>query len=71
MLSIISALHYVPHFMDRICLLLVPFETEIDLQLLVCSDSTRNKQVKMSVCRIYFGGSLYLNKMLGYIFHWF
>jgi len=34
MLSVISALHHVPLFMDRIWLLLVPVETEVDLQLL-------------------------------------
>jgi len=34
MLSIISALHHVPLFMDRIWLLLVPVDTEVDLQLL-------------------------------------
>jgi len=56
MLSGISALHaecrrvwhhHVPFFMDRICLLLVPVEIEVDLQILqtnkVCSDSTRNE----------------------------
>jgi len=30
----LSALHYVPHFMDTSWLLLVPVETEVDLQLL-------------------------------------
>jgi len=48
MLSVISALHHVPLFMDRIWLLLVPVETEVDLQLpqtrcVLCSDSTRNE----------------------------
>jgi len=34
MLSIISAIHHVPFFMDRFWLLLVPVDTEIDLPLL-------------------------------------
>jgi len=34
MLSVVSAFHYVPLFMDRIWLLLVPVETDVDLQLL-------------------------------------
>jgi len=34
MLSVISALHHVPHFMDIIWLFLVAVETEVDLQLL-------------------------------------
>jgi len=34
MRSVISALHHVPLFMDRIRLLLLPVETEVDLQLL-------------------------------------
>jgi len=34
MLSVISALHHVPLFMDRIWLLLVPVDTEVDLPLL-------------------------------------
>jgi len=34
MLSVISALHHVLLFMDRIWLLVVPVETEVDLQLL-------------------------------------
>jgi len=54
-------LHHVPLFMDTICLLLVPVETEVDLRILqtnkVCSDSTRNEQVKTSVCSINFNGS--------------
>jgi len=41
---------HVPLFMDRICLLVVPVDTEVDLQILqtnkVCSDSTRNEQEK-------------------------
>ena len=56
-LSVISALHHVPLFMGRIWLLLVPVETEVDLHTSskVCSDSTRNEQVKTSGC--LFGGS--------------
>jgi len=59
MLSFISALHHVPLFMDRFWLLLVPVETEVDLHTAnkVCGDSTRNEQVKTSVCRINFDGS--------------
>ena len=59
MLSFISALHHVPLFMDRIWFLLLPVETEVDLHTAnkVCSDSTRNEQVKASICRINFGGS--------------
>jgi len=34
MLSVISALHHVPLFMDRIWLLLMAVETEVVLQLL-------------------------------------
>jgi len=34
MLIVISALHHVPLFMDRIWLLLVPVDTEVDLPLL-------------------------------------
>jgi len=47
-LSVISALHHVPLFMDRIWLLLVPIETEVDLHTAnkVYSDSTRSEQVK-------------------------
>ena len=50
-LSVISALHHVQLFMDRILLLLVPVETEVDPHTAskVCSDSTRNEQVKTSV----------------------
>jgi len=45
--------------MDGNWLLLVPVKTAVDLQLLqeVCSDSTSNKQVKTSICRIKIGGS--------------
>jgi len=47
--------------MNRICLLLVPVETEVYLEILqtnkVCSDSTRNEKVKMSVHPIIFDGS--------------
>ena len=54
-------LHHIPFFMDRICLLLVPVETEVYLQILqtnkVCSDSTHNDQVKTSVCPINFDES--------------
>jgi len=59
MLSVISALHHVPLFMDRIWLLLVPVEVEVDPHTAnkVCSDSTRNEQVKTSVCLIKFNGS--------------
>jgi len=58
-LSVISALHQVQLFMDRILLLLVPVETEVDPHTAnkVCSDSTRNEQVKPSVCLIKFDGS--------------
>jgi len=34
MLSVMSALHHVPLFMNRIWLLVVPVETKVDLQLL-------------------------------------
>jgi len=37
MLSVISALHHVPLFMDRMWLLVAPVETEVDLQLLQTS----------------------------------
>jgi len=59
MLSVISALHHVQLLMDRILLLLVPVETEVDPHTAnkVCSDSTGNEQVKMSVCLITFDGS--------------
>jgi len=33
MLSVASALHHVPLFIDRIWLLLVPVETDVDIQL--------------------------------------
>jgi len=58
MLSVISALHHVPFFMDRIWLLLVPIETEVDPHTAnkVCNDSTRNEQVKKSVCFSKFDG---------------
>jgi len=58
MLSFISALHHIPLFMDRIWLLLVPVETEVDVHTAnkVCGDSTRNEQVKTSVCRSNFDG---------------
>jgi len=48
MLSVISTLHHGPLFVDRIWLLLVPVETEADLHTAnnLCSDSTRNEQVK-------------------------
>jgi len=48
-----------PLFMDRIWLLLVPVETEVDPHTAnkVCSDSTRNEQVNTSVCLIKFDGS--------------
>jgi len=59
MLNFISALHHVPLFMDRIWLLLVPVEIEVDLHTAnkVCSDSTRNEQVKTGVFRINIDGS--------------
>jgi len=55
MLSVISALHHVPLFMDRIWLLLVPVETEVDLHTAnrshkVCSVQlamNRSKQVSV------------------------
>jgi len=34
MVSVVSAFHHVPLFVDRIWMLLVPVETEVDLQLL-------------------------------------
>jgi len=34
MLNVTSALHHVPLSMVRICLLVAPVETEVDLQLL-------------------------------------
>jgi len=45
--------------MDRIWLLLVPVEIEIDLHTAnkLCSDATRIEQVKTGVCRINFDGS--------------
>jgi len=54
MLIVISVLQHVPLFIDRIWLLLVPVETEVDphTAIKVCSDSTRNEQVKTSVCLI-------------------
>jgi len=59
MLSVISALHHVPLILDRILLLLVPVETEVDPHAAnkVCRNSTRNEQVKTSVCLIKFDGS--------------
>jgi len=53
-LIVISAFQHVPFFIDRIWLLLVPVETEVDPHTAykVCSDSTRNEQVKTSVCLI-------------------
>ena len=49
-----SALPHGPLFMDATWLLLVSIKTTRDLELLPtrCSDSTRNEQVKASVCRI-------------------
>jgi len=54
MLIVISALQHVLLFIDRIWLLLVPVETEVDPHTAyqVRSDSTRNEQVKTSVCLI-------------------
>ena len=59
MLIVISALQHVPLFLDRIWLLLAPVETEVDSHTAnkVCSDSTRNEQIKTSVCLIKFDGS--------------
>jgi len=62
MLSVISVLHHVPLFMDRIWLLQAAVETNVDLQLpqtrcVVNSDSTRIVQFKTSVCHINFDGS--------------
>ena len=59
MLSVVSTLHHAPLFMDRIWLLLVPVETEVDLPTAnkLSSDSTPNEQVKMGVCGINFDGS--------------
>jgi len=59
MLSVISTLHHAPLFMDRIWLLLVPVETEVDLHTAnkLCSDSTRNEQVKTGVCGANFDGT--------------
>jgi len=59
MLSVISALHHVQRFMDRIWLLPVPVETEVDPHTAneVCSDWTRSEHVKTSVCLIKFDGS--------------
>jgi len=47
MLSVTSALHNVPHFMDRIWLFLVPVETEVDLQLL----QTRRAVIQLAMNR--------------------
>ena len=54
MLSVIPALHHAPLFMDRICLLLVPVETEVDLHAAnkVRSDSSRDEQVNTSGCHL-------------------
>jgi len=59
MLSVISTLHHVPLFMDRIWLLLVPVETVVDLHTAkkLCSDSTRNEQVKTVSVVLIFNGS--------------
>jgi len=59
MLSVISALHHAPLFMDRIWLLLVPVVTEVDLPTAnkLSSDLPRNEQVRMGVCGINFDGS--------------
>jgi len=62
MLNVVSALHHVQLFMNRIWLLQAAVETEADLQLpqtrcVLCSDSNRNEQVKTSVCHINFDGS--------------
>ena len=59
MLIVISVLQHVPLFIDRIWLLLVPLETEVDPHTAnkVYSYSTRNEQVKTSVCLIKFDGS--------------
>ena len=48
-----------PTLIDRIWYLLVPVETEVDPHTAnkVRSDSTRNEQVKTSVCLIKFDGS--------------
>ena len=61
-LSVISTLHRVPLFMDRIwlLLLLVPFETEVDQNLLQTRRMViqlAKEQVKTSVRRIHFDGS--------------
>ena len=52
MLSVISTLHHVPLFMDRMWLLLVPVEIKVDQHTAnkVCGDSTRNDEVKTSAC---------------------
>jgi len=59
MLIVVSAFHHVPLFIDRIWLLLAPVETEVDRHTAdkVCSASTRNEQVKTSVCLNNFDGS--------------
>jgi len=59
MLIVISALQHVPLFIDRNWLLLLPVETEADPHTAnkVCSDSTRNEQVKTRVCLTKFDGS--------------
>jgi len=48
MLSVLSTLHHAPLIVDRIWLSLVPVEIEVDLHTAnkLCSDSTRNEQVK-------------------------
>ena len=64
MLIVISALQNVPFFIDRIWLLLVPVETEVDPHTVKkvysdsnhYNDSTRNEQVETSVCLIKFDG---------------
>jgi len=62
MLSVISALHHVPLFIDGFGCATVPVETEVDLQLLqtrcvVDSDSIRDERVKKCVRCIKFDGS--------------
>jgi len=51
--GVISALHHVPLFMDVTWLLLLPVKNVVATAIAnkVCSDSNRNKQVEMSVCR--------------------
>jgi len=57
MLSVTSALHHVPLFMDRICLLLVSVKTTVALQLLQSKYVMIQWAGQTGVCRINCDGS--------------